>query len=557
MRRLAILTVFLAGCGATDGGAPTQSFAATLEYLRVHGLPSLADLLPSLPGQLSRVSGVETDESGLPTVPDAFSGATFGDSTAAINGVLGDAKQLSAQGFSEARRIETMVHNLATPIYELLGRSDLFAAIGGAAAGTEAGTDGAALFMMQEAGGGGTIFDDLADVLSYAIDVGGQDGMPAFVVLSGNAATASIDISGLWPDAGNFATGFHASLRLNALDDMDVSLTMAPGLVKGLIPTWGSQSCADDLWNVAIKATPDAGKSLTVKSNECPGTRNALSAMTLGAGADGMWQLSGGFAQSYEGADPDSLRGWLGARQGFVVQTAISSDLDRLAAAAAVLGESDFAAPTQDAIDQFGVGQLIARYFQATYFDPRRKEAKNAGTFDLDKYENVAYWTCYASGISSSIKDEVPATKDLCAGKSIDVESTLGALVSLNDAIKGADLVPSDVKKTVKGLVDILSIRNTLFVGGDASIAYKKAPDAAFTALDDGRKGILPAALSDASWKDGASSLLQPVLTAELPDTPYKALAKGLSNFLSKQCAALAGDTAAKAGKTATSACSF
>jgi len=231
-----------------------------------------------------------------------------------------------------------------------------------------------------------------------------------------------------------------------------------------------------------------------------------------------------------------------------VVQAAASSDLHKLAAAAAVLGESDFDEPTQASIDEFGVGQLVARFFQVKYFKPRRDQAKDGNIFT--EYDNVAYWTCYADGVSSTVKNKVPATKDMCGGKTIDVESALGALTSLNNAIKGNDLAPSDVKKSVKALVDILTIRNTLFVGSEGDLAYKVAPDDAFKALDDSRKSALPAALGDTLWKEAAQGRLARLTAAEIPDTPIKALTKGLNNFMKVQCASIAADAADKAGKS-------
>jgi hypothetical protein len=530
-------------CGKGDGPKPPNALSATLDYIRQNGFPKLADLKPSLPAQLARISGVDTDEAGMPVVPDNLGEATFGDSSAAINKVLADATELSTQGFSEARRLEAVLENLATPVYDLLGNADLFAATG-----STGGAQGL-ITTQGAAAGAASVFDDLADVLTYAIDTGGENGMPSYVVLAGSAATGTIDISGLWPDAGNFLTGFRARVRLAGVDDFSVDLTLAPARISGLIPKWQSQSCADDLWQVTIGATPGDGRSLSVKSHECPAERDALSTLSLASLDDGTWSLQGGFAQSYADADEDTLRGFLGVRQGFVVQAASPSSLDRLAAAAAILGEPDFAAPSQETIDEFGIGQVVARYFQAKYFDPRRKKAKDGSIFT--NYDNVAYWTCYADVVADAVADEVPTVKDLCKGEDIDIDATLGVVTALNDAIAGESLVPSNVKKTVKALVDVLTIRNTLFVGTDADVHYKVAPDEDFEALDTKRKAALPAALSDTSWKDESSRSLPSVQKSEVPDSPLKALASGVESFLKKKCQALVGDATTKAGKTA------
>src|SRR4051812_33987753 len=121
---LVTVTMLFAGCGPGDGPKAPNAIQATLDYIRLHGFPSLADLKPSLPPQLARIPGVSTDATGLPAVPDNLGGATFGDTAASINQVLGDARELSAQGFSESRRLEAVLQNLASPVYDLLGRSD-------------------------------------------------------------------------------------------------------------------------------------------------------------------------------------------------------------------------------------------------------------------------------------------------------------------------------------------------------------------------------------------------------------------------------------------------
>ncbi len=546
--RLLIFAALLSGCGQGSGTKPGNPLQATLDFIRGHGFPSLASLKPSLPPQLARLAGVQTDATGLPAIPDDLTGATFGDDTAAINGVLGDARGLSAQGFSEARRLEAMVQNMATPIYDLLGRTDLFSS-GDPGPSTKTSASMLVDPSTQGSQGAPSVFDDLANSLSYAIDTGGANGVPSYIVLAADAATGSIDISGLWPDAGNFKTGFRAKVRLGSLDDLDVALTLAPSSIGGLVPGWKERGCAEDLWQVDVKALGGGQKSLEVRSHECPGARDAVSSLSLASLDGGTWGLTGGFAQSFDDSSADTLRGFLGKRQGFVVQAASPSALDRLAAAAAVLGESDFGAPTQEKIDQFGIGQLVARYFQTKYFSPRVQKAKKGTIFT--NYDNVAYWTCYADGVSDVVENQVPTVKNLCAGSDIDVDDALGVLTSLNDAIKGVGLVPGNVKSTVKALVDVLTIRNTLFVGGDSAVAYKTPPDEAFGALDDKRKQALPAALGDTAWKEGASHLLLPVKASEVPDSPYKALAGGISKFLKSECQALVGDAASKAGKAA------
>jgi hypothetical protein len=539
-----LLACAAAGCGEKPNGG-THPLAATLDYIRAHGFPRLSDLMPPLPAQLARIPGVETSATGLPALPDDLGGATFGN----LNALVSEAQALAAQGFSESRRIEALAQNLAAPVHNLLGRSDLFRAVGDAAA-SATGT-GSAAFLQEDGvtAGGGTaqnIFDQLLTSVEYAVDTGGKDGLPAYVVIGSDVDSQSIDISGLWSAGGDeLSTGLHARVRLAGLDDMAVTFTLQPGVLTGLVPGWAEGSCADDVWQVAVSATPDGHRTLDVTTRECPGERDAVSTMSFAREGDGPWKLAGGFAQSFPGAT--GLRGFLGARQGFVVQAAAQSDMAKLAGAAAVLGESDFAAPSQEAVDSFGVGQLLARYFQESYFAEQRQAADD-GDF------NLAYWLCDAPLVSSAVKSAAAGVRSLCKGQRIDVESALGTFQAVSDELQDQPLVPSDVRKTVKRLVEVLTIRNTLFVGGDGGLAYKKAPDEAFAQLDEGRKGILPATLGATDWTAGAMALLPKRTRASLPTSPFAALTGGLGAYLRDECEALTGDAADKAGESVASA---
>lgn len=550
-------TALISACGPLQPGSSSGSpVAATLAYIRDHGFPRLSDLLPQLPPQLSRVPGVESNAAGMPELADEFSSAAFGDGAAALEAVLSDATQLSAQGFSESRRLELMILNLAGPIYDMLGRTDLFRPAGGgepgdapAIATDEAGLQGRGLSLEGRAVS--NVFERLAGKLSYAINVGGSEGLPDYIVLGVDDAAASINISGLWPDAsrdgGGFLTGFNARVRINSLEDLELTLTMAPGTLAGLLPQWNASSCADDLWQISLATTPAEGQTLAVAAHECPGQRDAVSQLAFSRRDEDDWGLAGGFAQSYQDADGDSLRGWLGKRQGFVMQAAASSDLERLAAAAAVLGENDFNDPSQEMIDEFGVGQLIAKYFQAKYFDPRAEAAAEGSIFT--QYDNVAYWACAASGVAAVIQEEVPAVKRLCDGKAVDVESALGALSALDEEIQAVDLAPASVKSAVKRLVGILSIRNSLYVGKEGEVTYKKAPSEAFAALDASRKGYLPGALGATDWQEGALARMPRLTAAEVPDNLYGALTGVLGQFLDGECAAIVENASSMAGK--------
>ena len=548
----ACVALALSGCGAAGGGG-SNAAAATLDYIRAHGFPRLADLMPSLPAQLARIPGVDTSATGLPALPSDLGGASFDN----MDALLGEAQTLAAQGFSESRRLEASVLSLANPIHNVLGQSNLFQAAG-LDSDSSVGSTGSGAFLADSppSGGGVNLFDQLLNASQFAVATNGEGGMPSYLMLGIDAASESVDISGLWPENAAFHTGFNARVRLNAADDFALTLTLAPARIAGLVSDWTKTSCADDVWQVTVGASPTTGRSLEFATQECPSDRNAVSTVKFAQDSAGTWQFAGGFAQTFADLDAKTLRGFLGARQGFVVQAAAADDLSKLAAAAAVLGESDFAAPSQANIDQFGVGQLIAHYFQAKYFEPKRSAA--ASDDITSNYDNTAYWMCDAPGVSSTVKGQAAAAKDLCAGRSADVEPALAAMTSLKNGLDDAIFAPSTLKTTVSRLVSILSIRNTLFVGTDGALAYKKAPDQTFSTLDDSRKAITPSALGATDWVADAASKMKTLKAAEIPDTPYKAVAGGLSKFLKGECESLVGDAATKAGKStnaATGAC--
>lgn len=541
------LVLTLSGCGKSAGGSANPA-AATIAYIRQHGFPKLTELMPALPAQLARIPGVATGETGLPNLPAAVAGADFDH----MSTLLTEAQSLAAQGFSESRRLEATLLNLITPAYDLLGRADLFAP------GENDSSSGATLMNAQGlvagvgvAGAAQSLFENLLSETTYAMDVGGKDGLPQYLVLGIDANNGAVKINGLWPKGGEFATGFAATVRLAAADDFAVSLTFAPSQLAGLLPAWTTGECGDDVWQVAFGSQPQGDRSLSVTARECASERDAVSQLALArADSDGAWKLTGAFAQNFAGADAGTLRGFLGERQGFVMQAAAASDASKLAAAAAILGESDFKEPSQAVIDEFGVGAILAHYFQAKYFDPKVKAAADGSI--ADQYGNVAYWMCEATGVSSAVQANIGNARELCRGTRIDVESILTVLKSVQAEIKDEFLVPDSVSTEIDRVLGVLSIRNTLFVGSTGDLAFKTAPDEAFAGLDTARKEALPKAVGGTDWIGGAQAGLPLLTRAQIPDTAFKALESGLGGFLNGKCKALASDAQAKAGKADT-----
>lgn len=544
---LVAVVLTASGCGQPTGGSDNAA-GRTIDFIQKNGFPKLSTLMPLLPAQLARIPGVATNATGLPELPRDVSNATFDD----VGALVGAAQGIAAQGFSESRRLEASLLNLVAPAYDLLGRTDLFTGDGettvkaGATLISAPPVDGDHWLAAGRSSGITSLFNELVSSARYAIDVGGEGGLPRYVVLGTDVVAKSIDISGVWPQAGNFATGFAAKVRLESLEDFGVSITFAPGLLSGLVAGWDATKCPDDLWQLDLGSDPSGKKSLAITSRECASTRDQVSQLALArTDATGAWNFTGAFAQSFPEADPQSLRGFLGKRQGFVMQAAATSDVARVAGAAAVLGEADFAAPTQDKIDRFGVGQILARFFQVRYFSPKVAAAE---------YDDAAYWMCKAPFVASAIQSEVANVSELCDGTQLDVETILGTLKGVQRELKSSGLVPDDIESQVDGMLEVLNIRNTLFVGETGALAYKVAPDQAFASLDEARKTGLPPAVGNTSWLGGAQAVLPKLTQAEIPDTAFKALQSGLGGFLKESCKALAGDAQAKAGKAESAA---
>ena len=139
-----IVLAFITSCGPKGGSGGGDAFWDTLNFITNNGLPGLNDLLPGLPKQFSALAGVETSESGLPSLPGNLSNSKLKVGGMDFSGLLDEATGLSAQGFSEARRIEALVHNLAQPVFGLVGRADVFTKGGGDSAAGGASLQGGA-----------------------------------------------------------------------------------------------------------------------------------------------------------------------------------------------------------------------------------------------------------------------------------------------------------------------------------------------------------------------------------------------------------------------------
>jgi hypothetical protein len=541
------LTLLVTACGPMTN-AGTSGFHQTLEYIRNHGLPSLSKLIPALPSQFASASGVRTDASGKPEIPAGNVSLGFG---ADIDELAAEARQLSVQGFSEARRIEASIQNFAGPVYDMLGRAELFTQLAGISP-----EDAQLLAQSQgesELSAASQIFDQLFTQSAFAIYTGGIEGMPSYLMLGTSLDETAVEISGLFAKPnGKFSTGFKSSLKFDETDGLQIELMFQPGVLSGLIPGWKQGVCDGDAWKItaAVPGLETSGAAqLAVSSIECPDQRNAISTLQFGQTESGNWQFGAAFAQTFADAPADSLRGWLGNRQGFVIQATASPQLEKLSAAAAVLPEDSFSGVTQDQIETFGIGSLLVEFFRAKYWQPKRDSARSGNIFT--NYDNLSYWTCDAAIVSSSIQNEAAAARQLCQGQTIDIEDGLKLLASTKKNIASQSLVPAEVKATVNLLIDLLTVRNSVFLGAKSSVSYKTAPDSEFSALDDDRKANAPVVNSIASteWLGSVQAAMREMESDEIPDTAFKAISSSLQSFVRAECLDLSAESANKAGK--------
>ena len=536
---LLLSLVFTSGCGAP--GSSGGSFKATLDWIRQNGLPSFSMFFPGLPSQFAAVDGVATDASGLPSLPTNLDQSVIAGASPDFAALLAEAKVLSTQGFSEARRFEALVQGLVAPVFEMTGQKNLFAAVGG-------GSSDDALNLL-DASQGASIFDQLYTDFSFAVGLGQNENssLPSHLVLSASPSSEFITISGVWPDqaGGGYNTGISLALKLLSSDDMEMSVALAPGLAKGIVSGWTGTNCGSDVWQLSLKKAATL-TSAQISALECADTTNRISALELGFGASGL-AVSGGFSQNFAEAKDGSLRHFLGKRQGFVLQAAASSALDQVAAAAAVLTESDMAGADQSSVDRFGVGQLLTDFVQSKYWNTRMDDVSGNFIPTGSDLENIAYWTCSAPGVATAIQSEVSGTSTLCARDKIDAESMVQTMVGLKPELDGDSSVGESVKRDVGRIVDILSIRNTMFVGSDSSVVYKSAPNEAFATLDTARTSVALPALDDTTWKEKSQMSLRPL--SALPMQAFGVNLGALNNFVSGKCTDIVGSAQEKAGE--------
>jgi len=539
----------LSGCGAVGGGTGI-SFKATLDYIRQNGLPSFASLFPALPSQFSTVDGVNTDASGLPGTPSNLDSSVIALTGSGFSGLLSEARVLSTQGFSEARRFEALVQGLVSPVFEMTGQKKLFVEQTGDANRNSSGfaADDALALQGGDDSAEVNIFDQLLGELAFSVNLGGTSpDIPSHLVFSAKPSSEFVTISGLWPDAagGGFLSGVSLSLRLAASDDMEMIVSLAPQLARGIVKGWAGSSCAGDVWELRI-AKKEALGSARVSALECPDAVNRVSSLEVGSGASGL-AISGGFSQNFIGAKSGSIREFLGQRQGFVLQAAAAPDLKSVAAAGAVLSQSDMAGANQDSVDRFGVGQLMTDFVQSKYWKPRKDAVSGNFAPTSADLQNIAYWTCNAPIVAAGIQASVSGTSSLCGDEKLDAESMIQTMQGLRSELDDYSIA-SSVKQEVSTIVDILSVRNTLFVGADSQVTYKNAPNEGFAGLDTTRKSVSVPRLDDSAWRDNSLLALRPWSRDALPTGTFGVRLSSLNEFVSGKCAQIVGDAQEKSG---------
>ena len=541
-----LLLAFLAslsGCGVKNSAGGQSDFERTIAYIAEHGLPSFSSLFPALPQLLVQTEGVSADATGLPAAPSNLNGSVLASSSPDLAALLVDAKSLSAQGFSEARRLEALIQGLMQPVFQVTDQKSLFQAAGSAALvdGVPSGAIGP----------GGSLFSELLELSSFVVKLDAAPGVPSHIIFSKSTADDLVHVAGVWPDAkgGGYASGFDFGFKIINTDEFSFKFALAPGVSGTMLKGWAADTCADDLWEVSI-ATLSGRTEAAVSSLECASTKNRLSALSLAKEGE-VFSIGGAFVQSFAEADSNSLRGFLGRRQGFVLQAASSADLNSVAAAAAVLKESDFGADAQSAVNRFGVGQLLVDFVLAKYWTPKKDSISGGFLPSASDLKNFAYYTCAAPGVSSSIQSAVNGASSLCEGKPIEAESLVQTMIGLKqevDELPVSDAVKDDVTK----IVDILSIRNSIFLQSGKGIQYRDTSDQTLKSLEGARSNIIVAQLGGNDWTESTRAALKPFTASQVEGPSFVANPAKMTDFLAAQCNTILNGAQEKAGKSAT-----
>ena len=560
---LALIHVVLIGgmtltssCGPASSAGGTSDFQRTLAYLASNGLPSFASLFPSLPTSFVQIEGVNTDATGLPSQPTNLDGSVLSTGSPDLSNLLVEAKVLSGQGFSEARRLEALVQGLIQPVFQVTGQKSLFQAVGLAGAGfndegqpnLSYGEDSPlADSSLSSENSIATLFEELNVLDSFVVELSPSAGVPSHIVFAKVQSDDLVHVTGIWPDAkgGGYNAGFDIAFKILGADEFQFKFALAPNISGTTVGNWTNGSCADDVWEVSLAKLADKTEA-AVTSIECASANNRVSALSISR--DGTaFNIGSTFAQNFSDAKSGSIRDFLGKRQGFVLQASASSDLSEVAAAAAVLKETDFKTGGQAAVDRFGVGQLLVDFVLAKYWEPKKSSISGGFFPSASDLTNVAYYAC-ESALSSSIKSAVSGTSELCSGTQVSAESLVQTMIGLKTKLDGLP-VSDSVKSDAKSIVDILTIRNSIFLKTNQAVQYKEAPSDTLRSLETSRMNASLPGLDSRDWSEGARSLLRPISMSQLQKSSFTANPSKLASFLNLQCNSILSAAQDKAAK--------
>ncbi len=193
---------------------------------------------------------------------------------------------------------------------------------------------------------------------------------------------------------------------------------------------------------------------------------------------------------------------------------------------------------------------------QALYWSPLYDEASKLNIFNGSS--NLAYWTCFSSLTKQVFSDASDYVSDLCQKNDLDVEPFIETMTVVRDTINDYS-PPSSIKTTVNGIVDVIEIRNEIFIGSEGEIAYKDAPDDDYKSLAEARSELGLEVLADLSWQAGTKQRLASLSRSDLPNSLFSSSADAINSFLKKTCESLIEDASGKAKKDTDkeSGCSF
>lgn len=520
------LCILASACGALNevitprGGAGESS---TVSLLASHGLPDLKALAPLLPAEVGSDESAEvaTDATGLPLEMPASVAGSFATSMNAnvLAASISEAHLLARQGFAESRRAQALFLNFVSQVWDSLRVPGLFEQESQGALPQRflSPMPGRTTHSTSASSSATAVFEWLLQSTALTLALPQKAGFPSHLVLSGSGK--GVTIEALWPQGDSLRTGMMVDLSLSSLSSGSLGLAFAPGIMGGAVSEWKLQSCADDLIEIRVDRKSESAATLALGSANCQQSEDARAQLTVTQNQDGL-HLAGAFARNVDTSNVSGFRKWLGQRLGFALQTGISAN--NVAASAAVLAAGDFEQDSQGVFSTFGVTQMLTRYFLHEF---RTNHANNS----------PAYWLCdgYSGGIAQGLSESI---RNLCSNEDLSSRSLVLQLADARKSIAGNALarsvIPSDVLNWLTSVIQVLEIRNPMFLQQGEETRYDSAPTPAFQTALSLSQSAQVARIADLARPAGKlTDQFRTVRANDLPTVAFRGKASALDAF--------------------------